>query len=87
MVSLHRSMGAGIQRLIKVTAERVGNMQVMAIVMHSGYSKEVEEFAARISGQLQYTQVLLSQFSPIVAYIAGPGALGVAFFPTHFLFP
>ncbi len=84
MVSLHRSMAAGTQRLIKVMAERVGNMQVMAIVMHSGHSKEVDEFAARISSQLQCKQVLLSQFSPIVAYIAGPGALGVAFCPTHF---
>jgi fatty acid-binding protein DegV len=60
-------------------------MQVTAIVMYSGYSKEVEEFAAQISGQLQCKQVLLSQFSPIVAHIAGPGALGVAFCPTHFL--
>ncbi|MFC2063101.1 DegV family protein [Chloroflexota bacterium] len=87
MVSLHRSMAAGIQRLIKVTAERAGNTPVMAIVMHSGYSKEVEEFAAWISGQLKCKQILLSQFSPIVAYIAGPGALGVAFCPTHFLYP
>jgi len=43
MVSLHRSMEAGIQRLIKVTAEKVGHTRVTAIVMHSGYSKEVEQ--------------------------------------------
>ncbi len=87
MISLHRSIASGIQRLIKVTAERAGDMQVMAIVMHSGYSNEVEEFAALVNSQLQCKQVLLSQFSPIVAYIAGPDALGVAFCPAHFLYP
>ena len=87
MVSLHRSMEAGIQRLIKVTAEKVGHTRVTAIVMHSGYSKEVEQLAARISGQLPCTQVWLGRFSPIMAYIAGPGALGVAFCPTRLLRP
>lgn len=87
MVSLHRSMEAGIQRLIKVTAEKVGHTRVTAIVMHSGYSKEVEQLEARISGQLPCTQVWLGQFSPIMAYIAGPGALGVAFCPTRLLRP
>jgi fatty acid-binding protein DegV len=85
MVSLHRSMEAGIQRLIKVTSEKVGHTPVTAIVMHSGYSKEVEQLMAQISGELPCTQVWLSQFSPIMAYIAGPGAMGVAFCPTKLL--
>jgi len=87
MVSLHRSMEAGIQRLIKVTSEKVGHTPVTAIVMHSGYSKEVEQLMAQISGELPCTQVWLSQFSPIMAYIAGPGAMGVAFCPTKLLCP
>ncbi len=87
MVSLHRSMEAGIQRLIEVTAEKIGHTRVTAIVMHSGYSEEVEQLVARISGQLPCTQVGLGQFSPIMAYIAGPGALGVAFCPTRLLQP
>ena len=87
MVSLHRSMEAGIQRLIKVTSEKVRHTPVTAIVMHSGYSKEVEQLMAQISGELPCTQVWLSQFSPIMAYIAGPGAMGVAFCPTKLLCP
>jgi len=87
MVSLHRSMEAGIQRLIKIMVAKVGHTRVTAIVMHSGYSEEVEQLAARVSDQLPCTQVWLSQFSPIMAYIAGPGALGVAFCPTHLLRP
>jgi DegV family protein with EDD domain len=86
-VSLHRSMEAGIQSLMKLTAEKVGDKRVTAIVMHSGYSKEVEQLAAWVSGQLPCTQVWLGQFSPIMAYIAGPGALGIAFCPTCLLQP
>jgi len=85
MVSLHRSMETGIQRLIKVTAEKVGHTQMTAIVMHSGYSEEVAQIVTRISDQLPFTKVWLGQFSPIMAYIAGPGALGIAFCPTHLL--
>jgi DegV family protein with EDD domain len=87
MVSLHRSMEAGIQRLIKVTSEKVGDTRVTAIVMHSGYSEEVEQLVVQIDGQLPCTQIWRGQFSPIMAYIAGPGALGIAFCPTHLLQP
>ena len=87
MISLHRSMEAGIQRLIEVTVEKVGHTPVTAIVMHSGCPKEAEQLMTRISGELPCTQVWLSQFSPIMAYITGPGAMGVAFCPTKFLYP
>jgi len=85
MVSLHKSMEAGIQRLIKVTSEKVGQTQMTAIVMHSGYSKEVGQLVTQISDRLPFTKVWLGQFSPIMAYIAGPGALGIAFCPTNLL--
>ena len=87
MVSLHRSIEAGIQRLTKVTAKKVGRTPVTAIVMHSGYSKEAEQLAVQTNSQLSCTELLLGQFSPIMAYIAGPGALGVAFCPTRLLRP
>jgi len=86
-VSLHRSMEAGVQRLINITARKVGNTQMTAIVMHSGYSEEVTQLETMINDHLPFTKIWLGQFSPIMAYIAGPGALGIAFCPTHLLQP
>ncbi|GAI07828.1 unnamed protein product, partial [marine sediment metagenome] len=71
--------------LIKVTVGKVRHTQITAIIMHSGYSEEVAQIVTRISDQLSFTKVWLGQFSPIMAYIAGPGALGIAFCPTHLL--
>ena len=85
MVSAHRSMEEGIQQLIRATIEKAGNTSVTAIVMHSGYSEEVENFVAGINNKLSCTQLWLSQLSPITAYITGPGAIGIAFCPAEIL--
>jgi DegV family protein with EDD domain len=80
-IGLTRSRGKGIKQIIETAREQVGDMPIYVMVMHTAALAEAEKLKARVEGEFNCRDVLVSEFSPVMGYATGPGALGIALCP------
>jgi len=83
---LVRFMGAvrnkerGIDRILHVMRDRVGQSPVRVAVMHAYAPDEAEKLMERISSEFNCAELWLTEFSPVMGYACGTGAVGFAFY-------
>lgn len=80
-VGLARSRGKGVQRIMDIARERVGDMPISVMVMHTAALADAEKLKAQVEKELNCRDIFVSEFSPVMGYGVGPGALGIAFCP------
>lgn len=80
-IGLARSRWKGIQRIIEIARERVGDMPINVMVMHTAAQEDAEKLKAQVEREFNCRDVFLSEFSPVMGYGTGPGVLGIAFCP------
>lgn len=75
-----RNKERGIDRLIQLIKENVGDGPVHMAVMHAYAASEAEKLRERVSAEFNCTELWISEFSPIMGYSVGVGTLGCAYY-------
>jgi DegV family protein with EDD domain len=81
-----RFMGAamsrerGVERMLKVMRDRVGQKPVHVAVMHAYALEEAQKLKERVASAFNCAEIWISEFSPLMGYATGTGTLGLAFY-------
>ncbi|MFH1646877.1 MAG: DegV family protein [Chloroflexota bacterium] len=75
-----RSRKQGIERLLQMMRDRVGDRPIHAAVTHAFAPEEAERLKERVAGEFNCVELWLSEFSPVMGYACGTGTVGVAFY-------
>jgi DegV family protein with EDD domain len=76
-----RSREHGVERMLKVMRDKVGQNPVHVAVMHAYALEEAEKLKERVASAFNCVELWISEFSPLMGYATGTGTLGLAFYP------
>jgi DegV family protein with EDD domain len=76
-----RNREHGVERVIKITRDRVGQKPVHMAVMHAYAPDDAEKLKERVSAEFNCAELWITEFSPVMGYACGTGTLGLAFYP------
>ena len=75
-----RSREHGIDRILKIMRDKVGQSAVHVAVMHAYALDEAERLKERVASEFNCVELWLTEFSPVMGYATGTGTLGFAFY-------
>jgi DegV family protein with EDD domain len=75
-----RSRERGIEKMLKMMRDRVGQGLVHVAVMHAYALEEAKKLKERVSAEFNCAEVWIAGFSPVMGYATGTGTLGLAFY-------
>jgi DegV family protein with EDD domain len=75
-----RSREHGIERVLKITRDRVGEKPVHVAVMHAYAPDDAEKLRERVAAEFNCAELWVTEFSPVMGYATGTGTLGLAFY-------
>jgi len=76
-----RKKERGIDRLLQLMRDKVGQSAVHVAVMHAYDPDEARKLKERISSEFNCAELWVTEFSPVMGYATGTGTLGLAFYP------
>jgi len=76
-----RSHKQGVERVLRMMRERVGDRPVHAAVTHAYAPEEAGKLMERVASAFNCIELWLCEFSPVMGYACGTGTVGVAFYP------
>jgi len=80
-VGVARTKKSGVERLLKIMRDRVGENPVHVAVMHAYALEEAERLRDRVSSEFNCAELWVTEFSPLMGYTCGTGTVGLAFYP------
>ena len=75
-----RNRKHGIERILQMMRDKVGQNPVHVAVMHAYAPDEAEKLKELISSEFNCTEMWLTEFSPVMGYACGTGTVGIAFY-------
>ncbi len=75
-----RSREHGINRILGIMRDKVGQGAVHVAVMHAYAPEEAERLKERVSAEFNCAELWLTEFSPVMGYATGTGTVGFAFY-------
>jgi DegV family protein with EDD domain len=75
-----RTTKNGIQRMIEIVKKSVGDAPIRVAIQHAQVFEEGEALRKTVESELNCEDIYLTEFSPIMGYATGPGALGIAYY-------
>jgi DegV family protein with EDD domain len=75
-----RSRESGIERMLKMMRDRVGQNPVHVAVMHTYALDDAQRLKERVSSEFNCAELWITGFSPVMGYACGTGTLGLAFY-------
>lgn len=81
LIGLSRSREKGIQRIMEMARERLGDMSINVVIMHTSALVDAERLRAQVEREFNCHDIFISEFSPAMGYATGPGVLGIATCP------
>ena len=76
-----RNREAGYQKLIDLIKEEAKTDSLHFMLMHAAAPEMADRFSQLLRQQFNCLRVLISEYSPVMGYGAGPGAIFVGFHP------
>jgi len=76
-----RNKEHGIDRILQIMRDKVGQSQAHVAVMHAYAPDEAEKLMKRVSAEFNCAELWLTEFSPVMGYACGTGTVGIAFYP------
>ncbi len=70
----------GKLRLLEILSEDVEQSPVHVAVMHAFAPKEAEQLKGQIASSCNCAELFITEFSPVMGYATGTGALGLAYY-------
>lgn len=71
---------SGVNKLIEIMREAVGNHPAHIAIMHAYTPDEAEELKERIEKQFNCAELWIAEFTPVMGYATGTGTLALAFY-------
>lgn len=75
-----RNREQGINRILQVMREKVGQSPVHVAVMHAYAPEEAVRLKERVSAEFNCAELWITEFSPVMGYATGTGTIGFAFY-------
>jgi len=75
-----RNEKRGIDRVLQMMRDKVGQNPVHVAVMHAYAPDEAKKLMERVSSEFNCAELWLTEFSPVMGYACGTGTLGFAFY-------
>jgi len=75
-----RSRAHGIEKMLKIMRNRVGQSPAHVAVMHAYAPDDAEKLKERVSSEFNCAELWITEFSPVMGYATGTGTLGLAFY-------
>jgi len=75
-----RSRASGIEKMLKIMRDKVGQNPAHVAVMHAYAPDDAEKLKERVSAEFNCAELWLTEFSPVMGYATGTGTLGLAFY-------
>ena len=75
-----RNRKHGIERILQMMREKVGQSPVHVSVLHAYALDEAEKLKERVASEFDCTEMWIAEFSPVMGYACGTGTVGVAFY-------
>lgn len=79
-VARPRTKTRGIERMLEIMAQRMGDSKVHVMVHHADELEEAEKLAAEIRSRFSCVELYLSEFTPVMGVHTGPGLLAISFY-------
>ncbi len=79
-VARPRSATKGIELMLKIMAERVGDSRAHVMVHHADEPEEGEKLKDRIGSRFDCAELYLTEFTPGMGVHTGPGLLAISFY-------
>ena len=76
-----RNREHGINHIVQMMKNKVGQSPVHVAVFHAYALDEAERLKERVSSEFNCAELWLTEFSPVMGYACGTGTLGLAFYP------
>ena len=70
----------GINRILRMMREKVGQGEVHVAVMHAYSPDEAETLKERIASEFNCAELWVTEFTPVMGYACGTGTVGFAFY-------
>ena len=75
-----RNREHGINRILQMLRDKVGQSLVHVAVMHAYAQDEAKKLMERIASEFNCAELWLTEFSPVMGYATGTGTMGLAFY-------
>ena len=75
-----RNKEHGIDRILQIMRDKVGQNPVHVAVMHAYAPDEAEKLMKRVSAEFNCAELWITEFSPVMGYACGTGTVGIAFY-------
>ena len=75
-----RSKERGIERMLNIMRDKVGQNPVHVVVTHAYALDEAQRLKERVLAEFNCAELWISEFSPLLGYATGTGTLGLAFY-------
>jgi DegV family protein with EDD domain len=75
-----RSRKQGIERMLEIMRNKVGNQPVHVAVTHAYAPEEAGKLKERAAAEFNCVEIWLAEFSPVMGYACGTGTVGIAFY-------
>ncbi len=79
-VGIARSKKSGLEKMLSIMREKAGQEPVHVAVVHAYAPEEARQLERSISNDFNWSELWISEFSPLMGYACGTGALGIAFY-------
>ena len=79
-VGLARSQKKGLERILSDMRNELGTKPAHVAVMHAYAPEKAERLRGQIESELCCSELWITEFSPLMGYACGTGALGVAYY-------
>ena len=79
-VSAVRNRERGIERILQMMRDKVGQRPVHVAVFHAYAQDEAERLKKRVETEFNCIELWLGEFSPVMGYACGTGTIGLAFY-------
>jgi DegV family protein with EDD domain len=79
LVKLVRTSSSGVNHMLSMMRDKVGDRTVKLMVQHANAREDAECLKERVESEFSCSESFLSEFSPVMGYATGPGTLVLAF--------
>jgi DegV family protein with EDD domain len=86
MVDRKRSREAVMKRILELVKEKMPDSNLTFMISHGDAPDLAEQLSAKLKQNFKYQDIIVSDYSPIMGYGGGPGAMCIAFHPEIKLF-
>ena len=80
-IGVVRSRERGIEKMLNIMRDKVGQNPVHVAVMHAYAQDEGQRLKQRVESEFNCAELWLVGMSPVMGYATGTGTLGLAFYP------